>query len=216
MLFKSDYLKNNNWIFNKPEEDRIIAKIRSKGEFIENIPTITIRMGVKTGFDEAFIVNEETYKKLSIDLQSRDLLVKVLRGKDIHKFNVDYQNFWLINSHNGQQGKYDTINVQTDFPAIYQYFVDIDKKTNNGISNRSDKGKHWTNLRSCAFLDDFKKDKIVWGLISGIWGFAFDTNKYFVTSASAFLISEKIPIKFLLALFNSRLFQFYFDKTELK
>ena len=94
-----------------------------------------------------------------------------------------------------------------------KYFETLDKETNGKISKRADKGKHWTNLRSCAFLDDFEKEKIVWGLISGIWGFAYDINKYFVTSASAFLTSEKIPIKFLLALFNSRLFQFYFDKT---
>ncbi|TAE04252.1 MAG: hypothetical protein EAZ97_00390, partial [Bacteroidetes bacterium] len=47
----------------------------------------------------------------------------------------------------------------------------------------------------------------------GIWGFAYDNVGYFLTSASFLLTSEKIPIKFLLALFNSRLFQFYFDKT---
>ena len=211
--YKADYLKNSTWIFNKPAEDKIVEKIQSKGKPIGTIPTITIRMGIKTGFDEAFVINNETFLELSKNKQNQNILVKVLKGKDIHKNHIDFQNYWLINSHNGLQGKFEAIDVKNDFPDIYNYFISLDKTTQNKVSKRSDKGKHWTNLRSCAFLDDFKNEKIVWGLISGIWGFAYDINKYFVTSASAFLTSEKIPIKFLLALFNSRLFQFYFDKT---
>ncbi len=211
--YSADYLKNSSWIFNTPAEDKLIKKIQSKGKSISEIPTITIRMGVKTGFDDAFIVDNLTYKKLTEKTENIKILVPVLRGRDIHKYCVDYQGFWLINSHNGMQGKSDAIDVKKDYPLIYSYFCDIDSKTENSVSKRSDKGKHWTNLRSCAFLDYFDKEKIIWGLISGIWGFTFDTNKYFVTSASAFLVSEQIPIKFLLALFNSRLFQFYFDKT---
>jgi len=212
-IYKADYLKNSSWIFNKPAEDRIIEKIKSKGQTIDNISTIKIRMGIKTGFDDAFIIDSEIYNHLSKNKQNKEILVKVLRGKDIHKYSVDFKNYWLINSHNGLQNKNEAINVKKDYSEVFEYFKSIDTKTGKSVSERSDKGKHWTNLRSCAFLDDFEKDKIVWGLISGIWGFAFDSNSYYVTSASAFLISEKIPLKFLLALFNSRLFQFYFDKT---
>ena len=211
--YNKDYLKNDVWIFNKPEEDIIIDKIKLKGESIDQIPSIKIRMGIKTGFDDAFIIDKPIFEKLSKNEKNLKILVPVLRGKDIQKYFVNYHNYWLINSHNGQQGKYQTIDIVSDFPDIYNYFIDIDKNTDCSVSNRSDQGKHWTNLRSCAFLDDFNKEKIIWGLISGIWGFSYDNKNYFVTSASAFLISEQIPIKFLLALLNSRLFQFYFDKT---
>jgi hypothetical protein len=211
--YNKDYLKNDVWIFNKPEEDIIIDKIKLKGQTIDSIPTIKIRMGIKTGFDDAFIIDKPIYEKLSKREQNLKILVPVLRGKDIQKYFVNYHNYWLINSHNGQQGKYQTIDIVSDFPDIYNYFIDIDKNTDCSVSNRSDQGKHWTNLRSCAFLDDFNKEKIIWGLISGIWGFSYDNKNYFVTSASAFLVSEQIPIKFLLALLNSRLYQFYFDKT---
>lgn len=212
--YAQDYLTDSYWIFNKPEEDALVAKIKLAGSPLADIKSIKIRMGIKTGYDDAFVIDEATYFQLISNPKNKEILKPLLRGKDIHKYQYNFNKFWLINSHNGSPNKLERIDIEMDYPQIYQYLIDVDNQTEeHRVKNRSDKGKHWTNLRSCAFLDDFDKEKIVWGLISGIWGFAYDDKAHFLTSASGFLISETIPLKFLLALFNSQLFHFYFDKT---
>ena len=83
-------------------------------------------------------------------------------------------------------------------------------ESNGKLENRSDKGNHWSNLRNCAFLDEFEKEKVVWGLISGHWNFSLDNENNYLTSASYFLTSSITPNRFILGLLNSKLNKFYF------
>lgn len=211
--YEKEYLHNTAWLFTTAEEDKILEKIRKVGKRIDEIPTIDIKRGVTTGFDDAFIIDENKYNEFAKNAKNMEILKPVLWGKDIHRYSISYANFWLINAHNGIYKQLESIELEKEYPDLFNYLLFVNKNNDNKVATRSDQGKHWTNLRSCAFLEDFEKEKMIWGLISGIWGFAYDNVGYFLTSASFLLTSEKIPIKFLLALFNSRLFQFYFDKT---
>ena len=65
--------------------------------------------------------------------------------------------------------------------------------------------------QAASYIDFFGKEKIIWALTSNKWGFCLDNEKYFLTSGAFFLISEEIPIKFILAVLNSKLMQFYFS-----
>lgn len=210
--FPQTDLQKAEWLFNSPLEEIIIEQIKQKGKPLGEIESIIVKRGITTGYDKAFVVDENTFNKLASG-NNRTLFKPLLWGENIHKYSLTYKNYWLIHTHNGRPKILDRINVEKDFPIIYAYFLALNKEKNNAMANRSDKGEHWTNLRNCAFIDKFEQEKMVWGLISGLWGFAYDNKGYFLTSASYFLISEKIPLKFLIALFNSRLFQFYFDKT---
>ena len=210
-LYNKDYLKNDVWIFNKPEEDIIIEKIKLKGESIDQIPSIKIRMGIKTGFDDAFIIDENIFKQLSAFSEESILLKPLLRGKNIQKYKITSKKLWLIFTKRG----IDMNSYPNLLKYLKKYYNELRPKQN--ISDRIGRKKgtyKWYEIQdNIAFYKDFEKEKIIWGLISGIWGFAYDNMGYYLTSASYFLVSEQIPIKFLLALFNSRLFQFYFDKT---
>lgn len=210
--FPQSDLRKAEWLFNSPLEEAIIEHVKQKGKPLGEIESIVVRRGITTGYDKAFVVDENTFNKLAIG-NNRTIFKPLLWGENIHKYTLTYKNYWLIHTHNGRPKVLDRINVEKDFPLIYAYFLSLNVEKNNAIATRSDKGEHWTNLRNCAFIDKFEQEKMVWGLISGLWGFAYDNKGYFLTSASYFLISEKIPLKFLIALFNSRLFQFYFDKT---
>lgn len=210
VIIEQSFLKNDNWLFNDLNSSAIINKIQAKGKTIANISGIQIKRGLTTGFDDAFIINKEKYDKLSGGTNSNSIIQKVLKGQDINRYKVNFHNRWLINSHNGIKGIEEPIKLEKDFPLIFDHLVNINLEVNGRVENRSDQGKHWTNLRSCAFIQDFSKPKIVWGLISGNWDFAFDDAGFFLTSASFFLVSDSIDPKFILALLNSKLYQFYF------
>ncbi|TAH19097.1 MAG: class I SAM-dependent DNA methyltransferase [Cytophagales bacterium] len=210
-----EVLLANAWLFNNAESNALIDKIKSKGQTLSEISDIVIHRGITTGFDDAFIIDNNTYNSFIKQNPHADhILKKLLKGEDINRYKINYRGLRLIHSHNGIKNVEDSINLSKNFPLIYQYIDEINAKTNGRVENRIDKGKHWTNLRSCAFVPDFNKTKIIWGLISGNWSFALDNKLgYFLTSASYFLISKKIPLKFILALFNSKLFNYYFIKV---
>ncbi len=170
-----------------------------------------LKEGLTTGYDDAFLIDKEKYELLSKGSKNSDVIIKkVLKGENINRYKINFKDLWIINSHNGIKGLTESINVERDFPLIFQHLQSVNLQSNGKVENRSDKGKHWTNLRSCAFINDFSKPKIVWGLISGNWDFAFDNVGYFLTSASFFLTSNSINIKFILALLNSKLYRYYF------
>jgi hypothetical protein len=62
-------------------------------------------------------------------------------------------------------------------------------------------------------LEEFGKEKVVWGLISGHWNFSLDSKNNYLTSASYFLTSSITPNRFILGLLNSRLNKFYFENV---
>ena len=59
---------------------------------------------------------------------------------------------------------------------------------------------YWTNLRNCAYLEDFNKPKIVWGEISDKPKFAFDDSNYYAEATTFLMTGEKL--KYLLAILN--------------
>ncbi len=203
------FVQNNfderEWNFLTGIESSIKDNIENSGIKIKDIKTIEIKRGVTTGYDPAFIIDKHTKTELQTDI-----IKPLLKGADIKKYFYQFSFRYLINTHNGLKNSLSPINVYDDYPPIFDYLTEINKKSNGAVENRTDKGKHWTNLRNCAFLDLFEKDKIIWPLTADKWGFALDTKKHYLTSGGFFLVSTDISLKYLLSVLNSKLMQYYF------
>ena len=177
---------------------------------------IQINYGIKTGYNEAFILDgAKRAELLAADLKSAEILKPILRGKDIKRYQINFQDLWLINSHNGIKEKgIPPINVPHDFPAIYEHLKTFQSK----CEKRADQGDHWTNLRNCAYIEEFEKEKIVWAEIVFDSAFYYDKGCYH-TEATGFMMSGE-SIKSLTALLNSRLltyaFRHYFVGGDLR
>src|SRR5690606_27860729 len=68
------------------------------------------------------------------------------------------------------------------------------------------------NLRNCAYVEEFNKEKIVWLAISDKPAFALDNNKMHVTSPAYIMTSH--CNRYLLALLNSKTMEWYLDKVS--
>lgn len=71
------------------------------------------------------------------------------------------------------------------------------------MEKRADKGDTPYNLRNCAYMDDFYKQKIVWKRIGSILRFSYDDTGAFALDSTCFATGENI--KYLLLILNSRL-----------
>jgi hypothetical protein len=169
---------------------------------------IAINYGIKTGLNEAFIINGKKKDELiAQDPNSAEIIKPILRGRDIKQFKAEFADCWLINTHNGY-GNVPRINVQKNYPAIWKYLKRLNHDTNGAIEKRQDQGDHWTNLRSCAYVAEFLKDKIIWLEMSPKSNFTFDVKKAFVLNTAYILTGN--CLKYLLAVINSTVMDFYF------
>jgi hypothetical protein len=200
-------LDENGWIISDTTSFLLKLKIESNSTLLGNLG-LRINIGINTGLNEVFLINENV-KNLLInkDDNNKKLLVPILRGRDLKRYNYTFSNIYLINSHNGIKSKnIEPINVKKDYPTVFQYFIPFEEK----LKNRYDQGKHWTNLRNCAYLEDFSKPKIIWGELSDKAKFTFDETGYFL-DATVFLMTGK-NLKYILAIFNSKIAQWYFEQ----
>lgn len=209
-----EYLINESWIFEDTRFGNLINKIKKSGDNFKSLKGVKINRGITTGFDDAYIINEEEYKTIIKNEPSNESIIKpLLKGKNINRYFIENSGLWLLNVHNGLGKEVPRVNLEENFKYLFERFNNLNNERNGKIESRTDKGKHWTNLRSCAFLKEFEKPKVVWGLISGNWSFSIDTGKNFLTSASYFLTSEIIPIEVFNVLMNSKLFKFFFENV---
>ncbi len=212
----TDFLKNINsstktisltetWNIGGFEHINIKNKIELKGKRLLNW-NVKFYRGITTGFNEAFIIDESTKNRLIKEDKNNSKIIKpLLRGRDIKRYSFDKNLLWLINTHNGIKiEKVKPINVEKSYPTIFTFL----EKHKSKLIKRLDKGDDWTNLRNCAYLKEFEKEKLVFTKASKIQSFAYDSEGHFVLNTSYILTGEKL--KYLLALLNSKLVKFVF------
>ena len=129
-----------------------------------------------------------------------------MRGRDITRYGYEFNDLWLINTHNGIKEKNIAPIDINNYPAIKAHLDKFWEK----LSTRADKGDTPYNLRNCVYTDDFSKQKIVWGEISDKPKFALDFYGKFFAEATTFIMTgENLP--YLLPFLNSHISEYYFS-----
>ena len=208
-----EFCSSDSWVILSPIEQSIKRKIEAVGTPLKNW-NIQINYGIKTGYNDAFIIDTAKRDEILANCQSEnerertaELIRPILRGRDIKRYGYNWANLWLINTHNGIRGKLERIHIE-DYPAVKAH---LDQYWDR-ISKRADKGDTPYNLRNCAYLEDFNKPKIVWGEISDRSKFAFEAYGSFIPEATTFLmVGSDLP--YLLCVLNSPLSEWFFSKV---
>ena len=208
-----DFSNSDSWVILSPIEQSIKRKIEAVGTPLKDWD-IQINYGIKTGFNDAFIISTEKREEILANCQTEDerkrtaeLIRPILRGRDIKRYGYVDNGLFLINTHNGIRGKLPRIDIN-DYPAIKAH---LDQYWDR-ISIRADKGDTPYNLRNCAYLEDFNKPKIVWGEISDRSKFAYESEGKYVPEATTFLmVGSHLP--YLFCVLNSPLSEWFFSKV---
>lgn len=92
----NSYENNNIWTINSKIENSIKSKIESRGKKLSEWD-IKILYGVKTGFNDAFIIDELTRNKLITVNQKNDEIIRpIIRGRDIDRYQYIQPNLFMI------------------------------------------------------------------------------------------------------------------------
>ena len=177
---------------------------------------IKINYGIKTGFNEAFIINGVKRQELLEKCPEADGIIRpILRGRDIQKYSNEYANLWLIYIpwhfpfHNDSTIKGVSFEAEKEFeilyPAIYEHLLNY--KIELSQRNKSETGVRyeWYALQRFGsnYMEDFSKQKIVWKRIGSVLRFSYDNSGAFCLDSTCFATGQ--DIKFLVGYLNSTL-----------
>tara|TARA_R110002126_G_scaffold124451_3_gene266468 strand:- start:41213 stop:44401 length:3189 start_codon:yes stop_codon:yes gene_type:complete len=195
---------NEIWNISSLNEQKIKAKIEEKGLPLKEW-NVKMYRGLTTGYNEAFLIESKLKNYFLNEYpELKDIIKPAIKGKEIHRYFLSECENYILNIHNGFNN---TKRIEIDkYPKIKEHL----DKYYNSLEKRYDKGSTVYNLRNCAYIDDFSKEKIIFSKASKIQAFSYDTSGSINLNTSYFLIGENL--KYLLTILNSKLANYSFLK----
>ena len=138
------------------------------------------------------------------DPRSAEIIKPVLRGRDIRRYQLNWKGLWLIATFPARD-----LNID-DYPAVKKHLLAFGrnrleqsgKRLPDGTRSRKKTSNDWFELQdTCAYHEDFAKEKLLWMDMSPTGRFAYsDTEEY--CNNKGFIMTGG-PLKYLCSILNS-------------
>jgi hypothetical protein len=181
----------DSWSLERPQADDLMQKMKHLGiplkEFIGTKPLY----GLKTGLNEAFLI-DETIKNYLIqhDPKAVEILKPFLRGQDIERWTPNWQNLWMILA---------TQKVDIEqYPSVKAHLEQFQNK----LEARAGNQLWWQIQGRLSSYEVFEQPKIIYQEIQFHPSYSFDTDNY-LTNNKGFIIPTSDL--YVLAILNSPL-----------
>lgn len=205
-------LSKEAFIFGDDALFELKSKIESVGTPLKEWD-IAINYGIKTGYNEAFIIDTQTKEAIlracedeSERERTAKLIKPILRGRDIKRYSYKWVGLWLI-------GTFPALKLNIDdYPALKKYLENFMPR----IAQSGEKGcrkktsnKWFETQDNIAYYEDFEKEKIVWAEMTKESCFVYDTSEILINQTCYFIANAD---KYILALLNSKIIYFYMQQ----
>jgi hypothetical protein len=186
------------WSLEPPAVEELMQKIKQIGIPLKDFAGVKPLYGIKTGFNEAFLIDNDTKQKLvQSDPKCAEIIKPYLRGSDIKRWHPEWAELWIIlikSSANYEwvwssektEEEAEKVLAQT-YPSLYKHL----KSYESNLRNRQDQGRFWWELRACVYYDIFEKPKIITqDLATHSWFSYSDSNFYPVNTCYIWSVSD--------------------------
>jgi type I restriction-modification system DNA methylase subunit len=183
------------WSLEPPAADALMAKIRRVGIPLKKFAGVKPLSGIKTGCNEAFLIDTPTrYALVKADPTSDKLIKPYVRGQDIKRWHTNASGLWMIAMKSSGDHPWPWANAGAEaekvfastYPALHEHF----QQYRDALHKRQDKGQFWWELRSCAYWDQFDQPKIPYQDITWQLQFCLDTAGMLCNNTVYFLPSN--------------------------
>ena len=208
----------DSWVILSPIEQNIKRKIEAVGTPLKDWD-IQINYGIKTGFNDAFIISTDKRNEILANCQTEDerqrtaeLIRPILRGRDIKRYGYDWAKLYIIATFPSRHYDIDK------YPAVKDYLLSFGlerleqtgkthKLNGETIKARKKTSNKWFETQdSISYWDDFSKPKIVWGNLNLKASFALVEDNSFINAPSPMIVPAS---NYLLGILNSKLADYY-------
>ena len=212
------YIKNNSftidqselsekeWNIQKKEGNDLINKIRNAGLPVEEYVNAKINYGIKTGFNEAFILAEKKKTELiNQDSNNADLIKPVLSGAESKRYSIRSKANYIIFTRRG----IDILQYPSILKHLESFKTELTPKTNKDQQIGRKPGKYkWYEIQDTVdYYKEFEKPKIVWGNLSTKASFSLDEDiGYYINAPACILPTDS---KYVLGILNSKVMSYF-------
>ena len=193
----------NNWVILSDIEQRIKAKIEAIGIPLKEWD-ISINYGIKTGFNDAFIINGEKRAELiALDPKSAEIIRPILRGRDIKRYGYEFADIYIITT-------FPSLKIDIElYPAVKQHLLSFGydrlKQTGEKGARKKTNNKWFETQDSIGYWEDFSKQKIVYPNMTKFMPFFLDNENFLVNQKCFIMTGEKLA--YLISFLNSNIFK---------
>jgi hypothetical protein len=174
------HFTRQSWTLEPPEVVRLLDKIRRNGVPLAEYAGVKPLYGIKTGLNEAFLIDTPTRDQLVRDDPAcAEIIRPYLRGQDIERWWSPPSGLHMIVMKSSGDYSWpwanslDDVAAETLFKATYpslhrhlkqweEYVTDGERR---GLRIRQDHGRFWWELRPCSYYEAFFEPKIVYQVI---------------------------------------------------
>lgn len=196
------------WSLESPKVNELLEKIRRNGVPLSEYAGCKPLYGIKTGYNEAFLIDTATRDRLvQEDARSAEIIKPYLRGQDIKRWVPEWAGLWMIFTRRG-------IDIE-QYPAIKrhleQYREGLEPKppgyTGKDWPGRKGGSYKWYEIQdSIDYWKEFEKPKIMYQVIQTHSQYCIDEDGLFGNDKTFMIPTDK---KEVLACFNSPTFWYY-------
>ncbi len=221
--FSQNSLSKESFTFSDENTSALKAKIERIGTPLKEWYGLNINYGIKTGYNEAFIITTEKRNEILANCKDEaekehtaKLIRKMLRGRDIKRYSYEWAGLWVI-------GTFPSLKIDIEqYPALKQYLSQflprIEQSGEKGCRKKTS-NKWFETQDNIAYYEEFEKEKIVYPNMNKEF-IAFFDNEFFVLNQKCFILSHqsnnKKELLYLTALLNSNVNFYYFKQIGAK
>jgi hypothetical protein len=208
-------LSADGWQLEAPASFSLLEKIRSKGVPLAKHVGGQFFYGIKTGLNEAFVIDSKRRDELiAEDPKSAELIKPFLGGKDVKRWKVTHKDKYLIVFPEGFNKKLE------GYPAILTHlsaFEEKLKKRGQCTTSRGGKNEgqhHWLELDNNPkpdYLKLFELPKIIYPDIYLHQSFCYEDKGYYSTNTTYFIAKDDPA---LCAILNSNVVEWFYANTS--
>jgi len=189
-----------SWQFEADAPALLRAKLREGRPTLRDVYGAPL-YGIKTGLNDAFVVNCTIRDQLAVDPAHAALLVPFLRGEDVKCWRVESEDLFLINIPK------DHVRIE-DYPAIEAHLLPFKAK----LEARATK-QRWFELQQAqlAYQPRMRGPKVIYPHFADRPSFTRDTKGFFSNNKTFFVPDGDA---YLLGLLNSRALWFVFSGSS--
>jgi type I restriction-modification system DNA methylase subunit len=199
--FKTKEFNKDTWVISSGKNQQLLNKLSSKHKSLKKFINGGANYGIKPGFTEAFIIDEETKNKIISENSNAEELIKpMLRGRDIQPWLADYQNYYFICT-------FPAFNINIDeYPSIKNHLLSFSQhrleQSGNKGSRKKTNNKWFETQDTIAYHNDFSKPKIMYQKFQVKPCFIYDENGLYCNDSMWIIPTDN---KALLGILNSKM-----------
>lgn len=164
------------------------------------------------GADSIYVIGKNVTETYRIE---SDMCKKVLRGRDIRKWGLEWNQRFLLYPYNSEGKEIDIEEYSHTFEYIKQFRNILSNRLLDGKKIAEWGGKRWFSLWRIRNREVFSKQKIVSPRMASSNRFALDEKgEFYLTDSAVAIVPKEIDIKYLLGVLNSNLLFYIIKNTS--